>query len=94
MKNVRKYKKRLNSYQMSLIWSILDDNYDFKGFSDYKETPGEAFEITKAQATRFLQLKEITIYLQTLLLIHLVKLKEFERVQKYLLYIFSIIIIG
>lgn len=82
LRNVKKYKKRINSHQLSLIWNILDDNFNFKGLSDYKEGSNEVFEITKAQASRFLQNKEITIYLHTLLLIHLVKLKELQKAKE------------
>lgn len=82
LRNAKKYKKRLNSYQLSQIWSIVDESVNFKNFSDYKEGSNEVFEVTKAQATRFLQNKEITIYLHTLLLIHLVKIRELQKAKE------------
>jgi len=83
LRNARRYKKRLNSFHLNQIWNVFSlENINFKGYPDYKETQGENFEINKAQATRLIQLKEVGIYLQTLLLIHLVKLKDLERARE------------
>lgn len=80
LRNSRRYKKRLNSFHLSQIWSTFSlDGPNFKNYPDFKEVQGELFEINKGQATRLIQLKEIGIYLNTLLLIHLVKLKDYER---------------
>jgi 26S proteasome regulatory subunit N3 len=82
LRNARKYKKRLTSGHLHLIWQIFGEGPNFKNYSDYKELSGETFEITKAQAVRLLQLKEVVVYLQALLLVHLVKIKDLERARE------------
>jgi len=83
LRNARRYKNRLNSFNLSQIWNTFAlDTVNFKDYPDYKEVQGENFEINKSQATRLIQLKEVNIYLNTLLLIHLVKLKDLERARE------------
>lgn len=80
LKKVRGYKKRLNSYQLNLVL----DTFDLKGielnkFSDYQENAAETFDLTKDKAAKLVSIVEIEIYLHTLLVIHLVKHKQYQQ---------------
>lgn len=80
-KNVRGYKKKINAYYLKLIWDVFfpKQQLNFKNFSDYKET-SETLELTKTQIARLQKLAEVEVYLETLLLIYLVRVRDLESV--------------
>jgi len=81
LKKARSYKKRLNSYQLSLVWNTLyGSGPNFSAFSDYKESTTETFDIPKERAAKLAGLREVELYVQTILLIHLVKQKSYQQV--------------
>lgn len=80
-RNVRGYKKRINAYSLKLLWDVFfpKQQLTFKSFSDYKETP-ETLELSKVQIARLQKLPEVELYLETLLLIYLVRVRDLESV--------------
>lgn len=83
LKKVRGYKNKINSFQIALILDAFDiKGLDVKSFKDYQEVQGEAFEIPKEKATKLFALAEVEVYVHTLLLIHLVKHKQYENARE------------
>ena len=83
IRGIRGYKKRLNSGHLKTIWDTFYDNhsFNFTGFSDYKENT-ELFEINKSQVSRLLKSSEVEFFINTLLLIHMVKVRDLQNVRE------------
>jgi len=78
-KNVRGYKKKITAYALKLLWDVFfpKQQINFKNYSDYKEN-SETLELNKTQIARLQKLPEVEVYLETLLLIYLVRVKDLE----------------
>lgn len=83
-KSLRGYKKKINAFYLKLLWDAFfpKQQLPFKNYSDYKES-SESLELTKTQIARLQKLPEIEVYLETLLLIYLVRIKDLESVMSY-----------
>jgi len=84
LKKVRSYKKKLNSFQVQQVFKAIfpkEENAFFSSYKDYQSSE-ETFELAENKANKLSGLKEVQIYVKTLVLIHLIKLNDIQRSQK------------
>ena len=84
IRGIRGYKKKLHSGQIKTVWDAFYDNhsFNFAGYSDYKDNT-ESFDINKSQVSRLLKVLEVEFFINTLLLIHLVKVRDLQNVREF-----------
>ena len=87
IRGIRGYKKKLNSGQLKAVWDAFydDHRYNFAGYSDYKENT-ELFDMNKNQVSRLLKVLEVEFFINTLLLIHLVKVRDLQNVTLFFIF--------